>query len=54
MEWYLDVDEGIATVKNGVVQISEDAPVGTVITVTCVATGAKEPVESRIQFVVEE
>ncbi len=54
VEWYLDVDEGIATVKNGVVQISEDAPVGTAITVTCVAIGAKEPVESRIQFVVEE
>ena len=54
VEWYLDVNEEIATVKNGTVRISENTPVGTVITVTCVAVGAKEPVESSIQVVVVE
>ncbi len=54
VEWSLDVGEEIATVSNGMVRISKDAPVGTVITVTCTALGAPEPVKASVQIKVEE
>lgn len=53
LEWSLDVDKDIATIKNGEVRINKKAPVGTVITVTCTAQGAPEPVTSSIQIEVE-
>lgn len=54
VEWSLDVSDSIATVnKGGSVRISRDAPVGTVITVTCKAPGAPEPVVASVQIKVE-
>ena len=53
LEWSLDVDKDIATIKNGEVRINKKAPAGTVITVTCTAPGAPEPVTSNIQIKVE-
>lgn len=50
VEWSLDVGEEIATVSKGKVKISKDAAPGTVITVTCTATGAPEPVVRTIQI----
>ena len=49
VEWSLDVEESIATVNTkGVVSIAKDVPAGTVITVTCRATGAPAPVVAQI------
>ena len=54
VEWSLDVDESIATINaKGVVAISRDTPAGTMITVTCTASGAPSPVISRISIEVE-
>lgn len=53
VEWTLDVSEDIATVSKGKVKISKDAPAGTVITVTCTAVGAPEPVIATAQITVE-
>ena len=53
LEWSLDVGKDIATIKNGEVRINKKAPSGTVITVTCTAAGAPEPVTSSIQIEVE-
>ena len=53
LEWSLDVEKDIATIKNGEVRINKKAPSGTVITVTCTAAGAPEPVTSSIQIEVE-
>ena len=53
--WTLDVDESIATITgNGQVRINKSAPVGTVITVTCTAEGAPEPVTATYQLEVVE
>ena len=54
VEWTLDVGEEIATVSKGKVKISKDAPAGTVITVTCTALGAPEPVVRTVQIEVTE
>ena len=51
----MDVDESIATITgNGQVRINKSAPVGTVITVTCTAEGAPEPVTATYQLEVVE
>ena len=54
VEWSLDVGEDIATISKGRLKISKEAPVGTVITVTCTALGAPEPVVSGIQVEIVE
>ena len=54
LEWSLDVGEEIATCNKGVVKISKNAPVGTVITITCKAIGAPEPVVKTVQIEVTE
>ena len=54
VEWSLDVGEDIARIKQGLVKISKNAPIGTVITVTCTAPGAPEPVTASVQIRVEE
>jgi hypothetical protein len=54
VEWTLDVSEEIATVSKGKVKISKDAPAGSVITVTCTALGAPEPVVRTVQIEVTE
>lgn len=54
-EWALDVGEEIATVdENGRVRIKKETPAGTVITVTCTANGAKEPVVQSARIEVAE
>ena len=54
LEWSLDVDESIASVDaKGKVTISKTAPAGTVITVTCRALGAPEPVSATLEMTVE-
>ncbi len=53
--WSLDVDDSIATIyKNGQLKIAKTAPVGSVITVTCTAAGAPEPVIRTQTVTVEE
>ena len=55
LEWSLDVGEDIATVNSkGQVKIAKTAPAGTVITVTCKALGAPEPVVKTVSFEVAE
>ena len=54
VEWTLDVGEDIATVAKGKVKIAKTAPAGTVITVTCTALGAPEPVVRTVQIEVAE
>ena len=55
LEWSIDVKEEIATInEKGQVKIAKTAPVGTVITVTCKALGAPEPIEAKIQIEVAE
>ena len=54
LEWALDVGEDVATVQNGKVKIAKGVPAGTVITVTCTAVGAPEPVVQTVQITVEE
>ena len=53
VEWSLEVGEDIATISKGKVKIAKTAPAGTVITVTCTATGAPEPVVKTVQIEVE-
>ncbi len=50
VEWKLDVGEDIATINKGKVRIAETAEEGTVITVTCTATGAPEPIVKTVQI----
>lgn len=55
LKWSLNVDESIATIsEKGQLQISKEAPVGTVITVTCEAAGAPEPVTATADITVVE
>ena len=55
LEWTLDADEETAVInEKGQVKIAKTAPVGTVITVTCRALGAPEPIEAKIQIEVTE
>ena len=54
VEWSLDVGEDIATIAKGKVKIAKNAPAGTVVTVTCTATGAPEPVVRTVQIEVTE
>ena len=54
VEWSIDADEEIAGMKDNKIRIAKTAPVGTVITVTCKALGAPEPVVRAIQFRIEE
>lgn len=54
VSWSLDVGEETATVKNGQVKIAKTAAPGTVITVTCTAEGAPQPVTAALQITVEE
>ena len=54
VEWTLDVGEDIATVAKGKVKIAKTAAAGTVITVTCTALGAPEPVVRTVQIEVAE
>ncbi len=52
--WSVDADESIAVIsEKGRLKISKDAPAGTVITVTCTALGAPEPVSSACEITVE-
>ena len=54
LEWSLDVDESIATIDaKGKLKISKDAPAGTVITVTCTALGAPQPISATLKITVE-
>ena len=52
VEWSLDVEEDIATISKGKVKITKTAPEGAVITVTCTATGAPEPIVRTVQITV--
>ena len=54
LEWSLDVDESVATINaKGQVKIAKEAAAGTVITVTCKALGAPEPVIGTLRITVE-
>ena len=54
LEWTIDADGSIATISpKGQVKIAKDAPAGTVITVTCKALGAPEPVTAELKLTVE-
>ena len=54
LEWSVDVAEDVAVINaKGQVRISKTAPAGTVITVTCKALGAPEPVMAAVQITVE-
>ena len=53
LEWSVD-NETVATINNkGQVKIAKDAEPGTVITVTCKALGAPEPIVAQLQLTVE-
>ena len=53
-EWSLDVGEEVAVIgKDGVLTVSKNAQPGTVITVTCKALGAPEPLIAQKQVTVE-
>ena len=52
--WSLDVGPEIATIRRGKVTIGSRAPAGTVITVTCTAVGAPEPVVATVQIEVKK
>ena len=54
VEWSLDVGEDIATISKGKVKIARTAPAGTVITVTCTAVGAPEPIVRTVRIEVAE
>ena len=55
VEWSVDVDESIAVLTNrGRLRISKDAPIGTVIHVTCTAIGAPEPLTASAEVTVTE
>ena len=51
VEWSLDVDPGTATIEGkGKIKIGGKVKAGTIITVTCTAYGAPEPVVKTIQI----
>lgn len=54
LTWSLDVDEKTAKIDRGTVRIGKDVPDGTVITVTCTAEEAAEPVVRTIQIEVKK
>ena len=54
VDWSLDVDEKTAKIDRGTVRIGKDVPEGTVITVTCTAEDAPEPVVRTIQLEVKK
>ena len=52
--WSVDADESIAVIsEKGRLKISKGAPAGAVITVTCTALGAPEPVSASCEITVE-
>lgn len=52
--WSVNVDESVATINaKGQLKIAKDAPAGTVITVTCTALGAAQPVAVTMDITVE-
>jgi hypothetical protein len=54
LEWSVDVGEDVAAItQKGQVKIAKTAEAGTVITVTCRALGAPEPIEKTIEITVE-
>ncbi len=54
LEWSVESPDGTASInQRGQLKIPKDAAAGTVITVTCRATGAPEPVEEKIEITVE-
>ena len=54
VEWSLDVGEDIATInEKGQVKIAKETASGTVITVTCTAIGAPNPIVTTIELNVE-
>ena len=54
LEWFVDVDESIASInQKGQVKIAKTAESGTVITVTCKAIGAPEPITATLALTVE-
>ena len=54
VEWSIDVGEDVATInEKGQLKIGKDAAAGTVITVTCTAPGAPEPITETLQITVE-
>lgn len=54
VEWSVDAGEDIAVIDaKGRLKIAKTAPAGTVITVTCRALGAPEPVEAVLEITVE-
>ena len=55
VEWSVDVESDVATInQRGKLKISKEAPVGSVITVTCKAMGAPEPVLATMEIEVTE
>ena len=55
VEWSVNVDESIASINNrGRLRIQKEAPVGTVIRVTCTAVGAPTPVSATAEVTVSE
>ena len=50
VKWSLDVGRDIATISGGKVKIEGGAKPGTVITVTCTAEGAPEPIVRTVQI----
>ncbi len=54
VEWSLNVGEDVASVnKNGQIRLTKNVPADTVITVTCRALGAAEPVTASAELTVE-
>ncbi len=54
LTWSVNVGDEIATIDRGFLRISQDAPTGTMITVTCTAEAAAEPVVRTVQIEVAE
>ncbi len=54
LEWSVNVGEDVATINaKGQLKIAKTAEAGTVITVTCKALGAPEPIEETLDITVE-
>lgn len=54
LEWSIDVDESVATINaKGQLKIAKDVVPGTIITITCKALGAPEPVTETLKITVE-
>ena len=54
VEWSVDVGEEIATIsQKGQLKIAKGENAGTVITVTCRAMGAPDPIEKIVEIAVE-